>query len=45
MRFPFGRDRSDSHAARRPVGDGRVLPDVKMVERSRFALRTGKDAL
>jgi nitroimidazol reductase NimA-like FMN-containing flavoprotein (pyridoxamine 5'-phosphate oxidase superfamily) len=25
-----------------PVGDGRVLPDVKMVERSRFALRTGK---
>jgi nitroimidazol reductase NimA-like FMN-containing flavoprotein (pyridoxamine 5'-phosphate oxidase superfamily) len=27
-----------------PVGDGRVLPDVKMVERSRFALRTGKDS-
>jgi nitroimidazol reductase NimA-like FMN-containing flavoprotein (pyridoxamine 5'-phosphate oxidase superfamily) len=27
-----------------PLGDGRVLPDVKTVERDRFALRTGKDA-
>jgi nitroimidazol reductase NimA-like FMN-containing flavoprotein (pyridoxamine 5'-phosphate oxidase superfamily) len=27
-----------------PVADGRVLPGVKTVERSRFALRTGKDA-
>jgi nitroimidazol reductase NimA-like FMN-containing flavoprotein (pyridoxamine 5'-phosphate oxidase superfamily) len=27
-----------------PVADGRVLPDVKAVERSRFALRTGKVA-
>ena len=27
-----------------PVGDGRVLPDVKTVERSRFALRTRKDS-
>jgi uncharacterized protein len=26
-----------------PVADGRVLPGVKTVERSRFALRTGKD--
>jgi hypothetical protein len=26
-----------------PVGDGRVLPGVEMVERSRFGLRTGKD--
>ncbi len=26
-----------------PVEDGRVLPDVKMVERSRFARRTAKD--
>jgi uncharacterized protein len=27
-----------------PVADGRVLPDVKTVERTRFALRNGKDA-
>ena len=27
-----------------PDGDGRVLPDVKMVERSRFALRTGENS-
>jgi nitroimidazol reductase NimA-like FMN-containing flavoprotein (pyridoxamine 5'-phosphate oxidase superfamily) len=27
-----------------PVADGRVLPDVKTVERARFALRNGKDA-
>ena len=26
-----------------PVADGRVLPEVKTVERARFALRTGKD--
>jgi len=27
-----------------PVADGRVLPDVKTVERARFALRNSKDA-
>jgi uncharacterized protein len=27
-----------------PVADGRVLPDVKTVERARFALRNGKNA-
>jgi nitroimidazol reductase NimA-like FMN-containing flavoprotein (pyridoxamine 5'-phosphate oxidase superfamily) len=27
-----------------PVADGRVLPDVKTVERARFARRNGKDA-
>jgi uncharacterized protein len=27
-----------------PLADGRVLPDVKTVERARFALRNGKDA-
>jgi uncharacterized protein len=27
-----------------PVSDGRVLPDVKTVDRARFALRTNKDA-
>jgi hypothetical protein len=26
-----------------PIADGRVLPDVKTVDTSRFALRTGKD--
>jgi uncharacterized protein len=28
-----------------PVSDGRVLPDVKTVDRARFAHRTDKDAL